>query len=139
MKRTVLAITLLVTVACASTRHVLVQVDATFAQAVFAVDDAEFQACAARVAPFTAEVCAAANPKIKQALVDVKAVTAALQATPKSGVVPKDLPSLIQNLNDVQGILLPLSQSVAKSDVTTKVQSALAKATAVLTAVAGVK
>ncbi len=73
---------------CASARHIAVVADATFAQAVFAVDDAEYTACQTHTPPFTVAVCDAANPKIKQALVDVKAVTQALILAPKSGTLP---------------------------------------------------
>ena len=135
----IVAIVLGSSVACASARHVAVVADASFAQAVFAVDDAEFEACKTNVPPFTPEVCAAANPKIKQALIDVKTVTAALQATPTNGQLPKDMPSLIQNLTDVQAMLSPLAPSVIKADIANKIQFALRLAIALLNSFAGAK
>lgn len=144
MTRIVLALLMLVSMlvtlsACAGARHVFVQADAAFVLAVAAADDAEFKACETHIAPFTPEVCAAANPKFKQALLDAQAVTAALQATPKNGVIPKDLPSLLANLTAAQAILVPLSPSLVKTDVGNKIQLALMKATAILTALAGVQ
>lgn len=134
-----LLIPLLFVLGCgAKAHHVAVVADATFAQAVFAVDDAEFTACQTHVAPFTVEFCATANPKIKQALLDVKAVTAALQLAPTGGL-PKDFPSLIKNLTDVQAMLVPLSPNPIKDDISSKIQKALAQAVAVLTAFAEVK
>lgn len=138
MKRLVLALVVLVSLSgCAKARHVAVVADASFAAAVFAVDDAQFEACKTHVAPFSVEVCASTGPKIKAALVDVKAVTAALQATPKDGQVPKNLPDLMKALTDVQAILSPLSPSLVKADVAAKVQSALTRAIAVLTLFTG--
>jgi len=125
--------------ACGGARHIAVVADATFAQAVFAVDDAEYKACQTHVPPFTVEVCTAADPKIKQALLDVKAVTQALIVSPKSGTLPKDFPSLIKNLTEVQAMISPLSPSVVKADVAAKIQQALAQAVAILSAFAGVK
>lgn len=126
-------------VGCAKARHVAVLADATFAQAVFAVDDAEFKACETHVAPFTVEVCAAANPKIKQALQDVKAVTLAIQASPSNGSVPKDLPSLLASLTDIQAILSPLSPSLIKDEIASKIQYAIRLAVAVLNSFVGAK
>ncbi len=119
---------------CAKARHVAVLADATFAQSVFAVDDAEFEACKTHIAPFTVDVCAATDPKIKAALLDVKAVTAALQATPNAVTVPTNLPSLLKNLTDVQAILSPLEASGTKQDIAAKIAAALTKAIAVINA-----
>lgn len=124
-------------VGCASARHVAVVADATFAQAVFAVDDAEFKACQTNVAPFTPAVCDDLNPKIKQALLDVKAVTAAIQASPKNGSLPKDMPSLLTNLTAVQAIISPLAPSFIKDDIANKIGYALRLAIAVLNGFAG--
>lgn len=118
---------------CTTARHVAVVADATFAHAVFDVDDVEFQGC--QTGALEPAFCAAANPKIKQALVDVKAVTAALQATPNA--LPKNIPSLIGNLTDVQAMLASLPQSASKSDLVLKIQEAMRFAVAVLTALAG--
>lgn len=139
MKRYVLACAILVSISCGSTRHVAVVADATFAQAVFAVDDAEYKACQTHTPPFTVAVCEAANPKIKQALLDVKAVTQALIISPKSGSLPKDFPSLMQNLTDVQAMISPLAPSIVKNDVAAKIQQALGQAVSILGAFAGAK
>lgn len=124
---------------CAKARHIAVVADVTFAQAVFAVDDAEFKACETHIAPFTVEVCADLNPKIKQALLDVKAVTAAIQASPANGQLPKDMPSLIENLSDVQAILSPLAPSIVKADIANRIQFALRLSVAMLNSFAGAK
>lgn len=121
--------------ACAHARHIAVQVDATVSTAIFAVDDAEFAACQAHV--ITQAQCDALNPKIKAALVDVKAVTAALQATPKTGTVPKTLPDLILTLRSVQAIALALPPSPATDGITSKVNTALDAAIALLSKIAG--
>lgn len=127
---------LVFTLGCgAKAHHVAVLADATFVQAVFAVDDAEFAACKSGV--LTPAVCAAANPKIKQALLDVKGVTAAIQLSPNLTTLPKDLPSLIKSLTEVQSLLAPLTPNPLKDDLSTKISAALAKAVAVLSLFVG--
>jgi hypothetical protein len=139
MKRVTLSLAVLLAfmlgAGCAKARHLAVQVDYTVASAVAAVDDAEFAACAAKA--ISQAQCDALNPKIKAALLDVKAVTAAIQATPKSGTVPKTLPDLIQTLRSVQAIALALPASDATSGVTSKVNIALDAAIALLSKIAG--
>lgn len=94
-------------IACAHARHVAVVADATFARAVFAVDDAETKACqSGALSPAT---CALANPRIVAALQDVKALTLALQATPKNVAVPKNLPDLLADLTATQNIIGPIA------------------------------
>lgn len=123
--------------ACAKARHVAVVADATVAQAVFALDDAELAACQAHV--LTEAQCAALNPLVKQALVDVRSVTAAIKASPATGKVPVDLPSLLKGLTDIQAIVGPLSAVGGPVGVlATKTKVALDQAIAVLTPLAGV-
>lgn len=122
--------------ACAGTRHVAVVADATFANAVFALDDAEFTAC--QMKRLTEAQCAALNPVIKRALEHVKAVTAALQATPKDGALPKDLPDLLQDLSDVRAALQPLAAvDGALGDLAAKAGIANNRAIALLKTLAG--
>lgn len=92
---------------CAHARHVAVDADKGFSAAVFSLDETATQACQQHV--LTPAQCAALNPKIAQALVDVIAVTKSLQATPKNVAVPKQLPDLLTDLTQVQAILAPAS------------------------------
>lgn len=95
------------TAACAGARHIAVVADATFAASVFALDDAAFTACQTnRLSP---ERCQQIKPLMVGAVEHVKAVTAAIQATPKDTQVPKNLPDLLQDLADMRAILLPLA------------------------------
>ena len=121
--------------ACAHARHTAVLIDATVAQAVFALDDAELKACQTGV--LSQAQCDAVNPKIKQALLDVKALTESLQATPTDVAVPKNLPSLLAALTDIQAILGPTSQVPELKDVSAKANAAIAQAIAFLTTLAG--
>lgn len=111
---------------CGAARHVAVQVDATFAQSVFALDDAARMACESKV--LTQAQCDAANPKIVQALADVKAVSAGLLASPKAVSVPKNLPDLLQNLTDAQRILGSFQGSSVPADVANKLVQAINQA-----------
>lgn len=124
----------LVLSSCAHARHIAVVADATFATAVFSIDDTETQACAAQI--LTPAACAAAGPKILAALQDVKAVTLALQATPNNVAVPKNLPDLLTDLTSVQAILGPVvSAPNAPSSLTTlaaQIQSAITQTIAVV-------
>jgi hypothetical protein len=116
--------------ACAHARHTAVLVDATFAQAVFALDDARADACQKGV--LTPAQCDASKPKMKQALIDVKALTESIQATPKNVAVPKNLPDLLTALTDVQAILGPSSQVPQAAGVSAKASAAIAQAIALL-------
>lgn len=116
-------------------RHLAVQADASFAQSVFAVDDAVKTACQTKV--LTATQCASANPKIKQALSDVIAVSEAIKASPKTLSVPKALPDLLTDLTAIQGIVAPVSP--VAPDLTSKVQFALNQAILVVTKFTGGK
>lgn len=122
-------------VGCAKARHVAVQVDATVATAVFAVDDAELALCQNHV--LTPAQCDDFNPKIKAALQDVKAVTTAIQATPTNGTVPTSLPQLLQTLRTIQAISIALPPSDATSGLVQRVNTALDAAIALLSKIAG--
>lgn len=120
---------------CAHARHVAVVADASFATAIFALDDAELQACQQHV--LTQAQCDAANPKIKQALIDVRAVSLALQATPKNVAVPKSLPDLLTDLTQVQAILAPSAALGGQAALAaSKAQTALDQAIAIVRLVA---
>lgn len=125
-----LAGALVLSVHCAGARHVAVVADASFAQVVFALDDAEFQACVAHV--LTTAQCEAANPKIKQALLDVKAATKAIQDTPKNAQPPTSLVSLLADLTAVQTIIGDLSPGPVKKSLTDKITTALGQALSLL-------
>lgn len=139
MKFVWLSIVLVGLSGCATARHLATVADATFAQAVFAVDDAEYKACQTHAAPFTVEVCAKADPLVKQALVDVKAVTAAIKASPKNAPVPTSLPSLLADLTAIRDVIAPLSSTVVKENLVTKVEDALTQTIRVLSVFAGGK
>lgn len=140
MKRLLLVL-VLVASGCAHARHVAVIADVSFAQAVFAVDDAETSACASKA--LAADICAAANPKIIAALQDVRAVTLALQKTPKNVAVPKNLPDLLSDLTGVQAIIAPLSNvqgaPPAVQNVGQKIAAALTQTIAVVRTFTGGK
>lgn len=124
------------TVSCAKARHIAVAGDVAFSQAVFALDDAELAACQSKM--LTQTQCDALNPKIRQALVDVKAVTAAIQTAPKSGVVPISLPDLLKDLTDTQAILAPIAAAGGPlGDLGTKATTAVNQAIALLRLIAG--
>lgn len=122
---------------CAKARHVAVVTDQTLAAAIFAVDDAEYAACQAHV--IAADKCAALNTPIKKALQDVKALTAALQATPANGKVPTSLPDLLQDLLDVSNVMNSLRQGPDLKPLVDKVQAAETKAVNQLAALTGAK
>lgn len=102
MKRIVLALIVVLASGCASARQTAIVLDESFAAAVFALDDAEFTACQARV--LTEAQCSQLNGPIKKALEDVKAVTLAIKAAPNGGV-PRSLPALLRDLQDVQSAI----------------------------------
>lgn len=126
---------LLTASACGSARHPAVVVDATIAQLVFAVDDAELKVCQTGVLSVTQ--CTALNPKIKQALIDVKALTETIQKTPKTVAVPVNLPNLLSALTEVQAILVPSGQVPEVAALSQQVSAALAKVIALLRQFAG--
>ena len=131
MKRFLFGLMLsLVVGGCAHARHIAVVADASFAQSVFALDDAELQACQQSI--LTPAQCAMANPKIKQALLDVVAVTKAIQATPNSVAMPAKLPDLLKDLTDAQAILAAASGLPQAAVVVGKAQNAVDQAIAVL-------
>lgn len=124
---------------CGAARHVAVQVDQSFALAVFAASDAALDACKQGV--FTQAQCTVGgdvNRNAQQALIDVKAVTAALQSAPKDFVVPKNLPDLLTSLTSLQTLVGDLAPAVpAKADLTTKITAALRQAIQLVTAFTG--
>lgn len=119
--------------ACTGARHISVVADATFAQVVFAIDDAEFAACQTH-AVITVAQCEAANPKIKQALIDVRAATKAIQDTPKSAQPPNTLVGLLADLTAIQAIFGDLSPGPLKASLTKQVTQALQQAITLLQA-----
>lgn len=93
-----LALALVVAGGCASARQIAIVADQSFATAVFALDDAAFQACQSKALADTQ--CAALNGPIKKALEDVKAVSLAIKASPTG--IPATLPTLLKDLQAVQ-------------------------------------
>jgi hypothetical protein len=133
-----LVVALLVVVAaaagCGSQRHLAVQVDAAFSTAVFAASDAAMAACTNGT--FTQTQCVvggSVNRNAQQALVDVKAVTQALQDAPKSVVVPKNLPDLLKSLTNLQTLVGDLAPALpGKATLASKLTEAIAKAIALI-------
>jgi len=122
MKYWLLSLLLCSCCGCATAHHAAVVVDATLASTVFAVDDAELTACQMHV--LTDAKCAELNTPIKKALQDVKALTAALQATPNVGTVPASLSAVLQDLQTVDTILHALAQGPDIKPLVDKVQAA---------------
>lgn len=134
----IVVVALLLTSGCAKVRHAAVQADAAFASSVFALSDAQFQACQAKV--LDKARCDALDPVIKESLLNVKAITAALQASPDGGAVPKNLPDLLKNLDAVRTVLAPLGEAPGPiGDLVTKAQRAFEQAVALLTQFTGGK
>jgi hypothetical protein len=131
----VIFVALSISISCAHARHTAVLLDAAFAQSVFALDDARTTACQTGVLSVTQ--CDASKPKMKQALQDVNALTESIQRTPKDVAVPKDLPSLLSALTDIQNILGPSAQVPGVASVSAKASAAIAQAIALLKQFAG--
>lgn len=115
MKKLFLLALVLMMSACATSRGAFIVADQTFAQSVFALDDAEYQAF--QIHAISDAQHQKLNVPIKQALVDVKAVTLAIKQTPANGKVPVSLPDLLKDLNDVQNIiatLQPVAPAIAQ-------------------------
>ena len=106
MKR-FLVVVCLFTTACTGVRHVATLADVGFSQAVFALDDAEFNACQTGV--LTPAQCVALNSKVKQALEDVKVLTAYIQAMPTGKAMPASLPYLLRDLSDLRAALVAVA------------------------------
>ena len=119
------------TVGCASARTVAIQADQSFAAAVFALDDAEFQACQTRL--LTEAQCARLNGPIKQMLTDVRLVTLAIKASPTG--VPASLPALLQDLQALQDAMQ--AAGPAMPALVAKAGEANTKAIALLTQLLG--
>lgn len=118
---------------CASWRQAAIVADQAFSTTVFALDDAEYAACQAKV--LTPAQCDSLNTPIKKALEDVKALTLAIKAAPASASVPKSLPDLLTDLGDVQAILMAF-QNVAP-DLVSKASAANLAAVHLLAQIAG--
>lgn len=98
---------------CGAARHVAVQVDASFATAVFAASDAALAACQQGVfTPAQCQVGGPVNANAQQALIAVKAVTQALQDAPKDAPIPKNLPDLLTALTNLQTLVGDLAPVV---------------------------
>lgn len=134
MKKTLLVLLCVLASACASARQVAIVADQSFATAVFALDDAEYAACQAKV--LTEAQCTALNGPIKQALVDVKAVTLAIKGSPQGGV-PHSLPELLKDLGDVQAVISAMQPVFP--DIAVKASAANLKAIDLLTQLMGGK
>lgn len=122
---------------CATARHAAVISEGAFSAAVFAVDRAEFNACAQRA--LSAELCAALNPKIKQATANATSIAEALRATPSTMTISVQIPGLIENLTDLEAMLAPLAEGPLKSDLLDKTRLAIHHTLLVLQAVTGGK
>ena len=114
---------------CAKTRHLAVGADVVISQAVWALDDAELAAWQAHVV--SDQQHALMNPKIRHALEDVHAISAAIKASPKTGTIPATLPDLMQDLSDTLSVLQPLEGTEIDALVR-KAQAALNAAIAFL-------
>ena len=121
--------------ACATTQQLVIKADMAYATAVFALDDAEYQACHPPTVSLPVDTCTQLDAKIGQALKDVQRVTLAVQKTP--GVMPGDLPSLLTDLNNIQGILVALPHMPIVTTLATKTADANAKAIALLAKIGG--
>lgn len=136
MTRALLALALALSIGCASVRHQAVAADVVLANAVFAVADAQSLACAPN-GGLTAAQCTQTTPAIRQALVDVKAVSAAIKASPSGGTAPTSLASVMTNLQSVQLIVEPLSGLGPVMTLVSKLKVALSQAFALLSQLTG--
>ena len=134
-KRFVVGVLLLSTVACGGLRHVAVQVDATFAESVFALSDASYEACVAQV--FTPEQCkvnGSVNTLMKRLIIDVDAITAALQDA-NVEKLPNSVPDLLMALKSFQRIVIDISPAVqGRAELLAKIDVALTQAINLLNA-----
>jgi hypothetical protein len=122
--------------ACATVQQAAIKADMAYSTAVFALDDAEWAGChPLPVAPLTADLCAPLDVKVGQALLDVQAVTKAIQAFPVT--VPTSLAALLTDLNSIQLTLIGLEQTPLIMSIAAKTADANAKAIALLTKVKG--
>jgi hypothetical protein len=117
-------------------RHVAVVADASIAQVVFALDDAEYAACHQNHV-LSADQCAKLDPVIKKALLDVKALTVALQTAPKDGPLPATLPALLKDLNDIGAVIDSLGTGPTFTSLASKARQANASVLGLLTQFAG--
>lgn len=123
--------------ACGGLRHTLVTANKVPYVTIAAIDDAQFPLCH----PVSQGAwCDATDPLIKKALVDERAVAAAIQSMPKNGGVPTSLVDLIADLVSLNNILTPL-QTVGGpvGTVAQKVTAALSQSSAQLSSLLGVQ
>lgn len=83
---------------CAKAHHLAVVADDAASKAVFALDDAEYEACHKTPRVLSADQCAKLDPLVKRALLDVKALTGALQTTQAIDGIPTSLAALVQDI-----------------------------------------
>jgi len=118
--------------ACATTQQLAIKADIAYSTAVFALDDAEWTAChTATPVVIPESTCVILDVQLKQALLDVQAVTLAIQAIPTK--VPTSLPALLTDLNSIQVELVAAEQIPVITALAAKVAIANADAIALLT------
>lgn len=137
MRKLVLLVALLAAASCAKAKHIAVQVDVAYSTTLFAIDDAQWKACHPTPVDLTQAICDRLDPAIKHALEDGQALTRALQAAPRDGVVPQNLPDLLANLNSFQQILNEAKASPTVSNLASKVSMANSQLIALLKRLAG--
>lgn len=132
-RRTLATLTavLALTVACATTQKLLITVDKSVAVAVYAVDDAEWNAYNSHEIDVTEH--AILNAKIVKALDDVGRVTDALEVAPTT--VPKNLPELLTDLVELQNATNSLNPVVPT--LSSKIGNALSSAIQLLNKLVG--
>ena len=122
--------------ACATAQQLAIKADLAYSTAVFALDDTEYAACHPVIAPpLTAAACASLDANVAQALLDVQAVTRAIQAFPVT--TPRSLAALLTDLNTIQVSLIGLEHTTLIASLATKTAEANAKAIALLTQIGG--
>jgi hypothetical protein len=122
---------------CATAQQLIIKADMAYATSVFALDDAEYAACHSGIPTLGPAECAILDPQIAQSLKDVQSVTKAIQLFPT--IVPKDLSTLLADLNNVQSALLQLQQVPVVQSLAAKTADANAKAIALLKQLTGAK
>lgn len=111
-------------VGCAKARQLVITADKTFGQAVFAIDEAEFTACNAKL--INATTCTGLDDKVQHLLTDVQTVTRDLQLFPTA--IPKSLGQLLSDLNAFEIITEPIPALHALTvDATAKATALIAQ------------
>lgn len=137
-RRFAVALCLALSVSCGKARHIGVQADFAYSTILFAIDDAQIHACNPAPAPGLSEaLCSRLNAAIKHGLDDGKALTQALQASPRDGVVPQNLADVLADLNNFSQILNEAKASPSFGGIAEKVAEANAKLIALLKQLAG--